>query len=298
MKTRRSSWQLVLAATIALAAVWPVRSARAQSEIRAASVTKLQVLSPEVVPQNRLELGVLWEMGWYKRLWDDKGRIVNPRVVSTAAELAFRLVFGVFEQKEYGVELGLLLPVAFQWSKDRNTGDRMSANGMGNVPFGLKFRFLNDRKASMAWLMNVTVPTGDEASGLSHGFTSLATGFAFSSQPTGSLSIDVNITSGVTLGIDPEDKDDVPRWGLGSSVGLAWILPKDAASLMPCLELAYHMNHTPGADDPFAHKLVMNVGLNYQLNRRVIIMQAAQLDLAGANAMRGAMWFMSFMFLT
>ena len=61
---------------------------------------------------------------------------------------------------------------------------------------------------------------------------------------------------------------------------------------------AYHMNHTPGADDPFAHKLVMNIGLNYQLNRRVIIMQAAQLDLAGTNAMRGAMWFMSFMFLT
>lgn len=288
---------LTIVATAAALGAAP-RTARAQSEIPASSVTKLRVTSPEVVPMQRLEVGLLWEMGRYNRVFDDKGKIANLRIRNTTGELGLRLIFGVFEQKEYGVELGLILPVAFEWTKDKNTGVNSSAAGMGDVPIGLKFRFMNKRKASLAWAMNVTVPTGDEAAGLSHGFTTLAGGLVFSSQPKKYISIDVNVTAGVTLGIDPEDEADVPKWGLGSSIGLAWLLPRDAAALMPCLELAYRMNSTPGADEKYGHKLVMNVGLNYQLNPRVIIMQSAQLDLAGANMPRGAMWFMSFMFLT
>lgn len=294
-QTKAGRYVLAVVLTVALA--WPSGAARAQAELGGLSVTKLKVLSPETVPQRKLEAGLLWQMGWYHTRFNYKGKIEDPHIKATAAQMGLRLVAGVFEEKDYGVEFGFTLPVLFQWSKSKLTSDKESAAGLGDVPIGLKFRFLSKRIASLAAAISVTVPTGDEAAGLSEGYTSLAGGLLFSSQPTGWFSIDYNLSAGVTLGIDDVDRDQVPRWGLQNKVGLAWVTAADLA-LMPCLELAWTMSGTAAGDHKYAHSLLLNFGMNFQLNNRVIMMQGVQAVLAGAQVPRGAMWFMSFTFLT
>jgi hypothetical protein len=284
---------------VVLLAATPCRSARAQAELRPLSVTKLRVNGPETVPERRLEVGLLWQMGWYDERFDGSGEVQDSNLDASRGELGLRLVVGLLDGRMFGAELGLLLPVVFEWSESSITDEKSSAMGLSDVPVGLKVRFFSTREASLALATSVTTPTGDRASGLGRGHTRLAQGLLFSSQPTSWLSIDSSFSAGVALGVGDDQKGKVPTWGLAHEVGLALLLPPDLG-LTPCVELGWTMNTTPDATtdaSSSAHKLVLNLGLNYQLNDRIILMQGAQVDLAGKSAERGAMWFMSFLFL-
>ena len=279
-----------------LAVASPARRALAQAEIRPLSVTKLRVNSPDTVPERRLEVGLLWEMGWYDARFDASGGVREGDLDASRGELGLRLVAGLVDARAFGAEIGLLLPVVFEWTEATAADEKASAFGIGDVPVGLKLRLLNDREASLALAVSVTTPTGDRAAGLGRGYTGLASGVLFASQPLSWLAIDASLSAGGVLGVDDEDRGTVATWGLSHEVGLAWLLPRDIG-LTPCLELGWQMAVTPEAEQSQAHKLVLNLGATYQLNDRVILMQGAQVDLAGKNASRGAMWFMSFLFL-
>jgi len=286
---------LLIAAAL-LSVACPCHRAWAQAEIRPLSVAKLRVPSPEVVPQRHLEVGLLWEMGWYDQRFDGSGGVQDRDLASSRGELGLRLVAGLIDERSFGAELGLLIPVVFEWNESSITDEKGSAAGIGDVPVGLKVRFLQSREAAMALALSVTTPTGDQATGLGRGHTRLAPALLFSSQPLGWLSIDASLSFGGAVGVDEAQKGKVPTWGMAHEVGLAWLLPR-GSGLTPCVELGWQMSATPDAEEEYAHKLVLNLGLNYQLNQRIILMQGAQVDLAGKSTSRGAMWFMSFLFL-
>lgn len=292
-KTTPGACLLVLTWLCALVALWPCRSAWAQAELRPLSVTKLRAASPETVPEQRIEAGLLWEMGWYGSHFTGSGGSEDLDLLSTRSELGLRIVAGIFETRSTALELGFLLPVAFAWSEDSKTKVMTSAAGMGDLPFGIKYRFFSERLLSLAVGTSVTIPTGDEVAGLGTGYAQLAMGLLASSQPTRWLSIDANFSAGGTFGIDDEDKNTVPTWGLSHQFGLALLTPV----LMPCLELVWRVNRTTGDAARSAHFLAINLGLNIQVNDQVILMQGAQIDMAGSNRPKGAMWFMSFLFL-
>jgi hypothetical protein len=284
---------------VALLAAAPCRSAHAQAEIRPLSVTKLRVNGPETVPERRLEVGLLWQMGWYDERFDGSGSAQDSDLSASRGELGLRLVAGLLDTRMFGAEVGLLIPVVFEWSESSITDEKSSAMGLSDVPVGLKLRFLSMREASLALALSVTTPTGDQAAGLGRGHTRMAQGLLFSSQPTSWLSVDASLSAGVALGVGDDQRGKVPTWGLAHEFGLALLLPPDLG-LTPCVELGWTMSSTPDArtdESSKAHKLVLNLGLNYQLNDRIILMQGAQVDLAGKHADRGAMWFMSFLFL-
>jgi hypothetical protein len=275
----------------------PTGQARAQSELRPLSVTKLQVASPETVPEQRLEAGLLWGMGWYGSRFSGSGEAEEQDLLATRAELGLRFVFGVFDERDIGaLEAGFLLPVAFTWSESSDPAVQAtpSATGLGDVPVGLKYRFITERLASLAIATSVTVPTGDRAAGLGRGYTQWAGGVLFASQPLDWLGIDASFSAGGTLGVDDADKPATPVWGISHEVGFAWLLE----GLMPCLELVYRVNENGGDKKQTSHLFALNLGVNVQLNDRVILMQGAQIDLAGRHARKGAMWFMSVLFLT
>jgi hypothetical protein len=289
---------LALTWLCALATLLPCRSAWAQAELRPLSVTKLRTVGPETIPEQRIEAGLLWQMGWYGSQFTGSGGSEDLDLLSTRAELGLRIVAGIFESGSTALELGFLLPVAFAWTKDPKpsadpTNATASAAGMGDLPFGIKYRFFSERLLSLAVGTSVTIPTGDEVAGLGTGYAQLAAGLLASSQPTRWLSIDFNFSAGGNLGVDDEDRNTVPSWGLSHQLGLALLTPV----VMPCLELVWRVNRTTGDAARSAHFLAINLGLNIQLNDKVILMQGAQIDMAGSNRPKGAMWFMSFLFL-
>ncbi len=283
-------WGLVL--------LTPGPAALAQTELGALSVTRLLVVGADTVPEGKLELSTTWRMGWYGHQFDHQGRSQDPDLLSTRAVLGVRTIVGLVDTKYFGLEMGSVLPIVFAWSENRATDESLSAVGFGDIPIGVKMRVFAERDWSLAVGLGVTVPTGDRVAGTGDGNTRLTTGILVSANPVDGLTLDWSTTVGGTAGVSEQELQTVATWGLATGVGVAWTSRKGFfRQVTPAMEVAWSMHVVPRADHPYQHKLSLNLGLTFQLSRRVLMVQGVQIDLAGANTPRGAMWFMSTSFL-
>jgi Putative MetA-pathway of phenol degradation len=277
---------------------FPGRVVLAQTELGALSVPRLLVVGADTVPEGKVELTTAWRMGWYARAFDHQGRSQDPELLSTRAVLGVRTIVGLVDTKYFGLEMGSTLPIVLAWSQNRATDENLSAVGLGDIPIGLKMRVYSEREWSLAVGLGVTVPTGDQVAGTGDGNTRFTTGILLSANPVEGLTLDWSTTFGGTAGVSDSELETVATWGLATGVGVAWVSRKGFfRRVTPALEVAWSMHAVPRADHPYQHKLSLNLGLTFQLSRRILMVQGVQFDLAGSNTPRGAMWFMSTSFL-
>lgn len=272
--------------------------ARAQSGLEALSVTRLLVPSADPVPEGKVELSTVWRMGWYGHQFDHRWVAQDPGLLSTRAVLGLRAIVGIVDTPYFGMEFGSVLPVVFTWSKNRVTDENLSAVGFGDIPLGLKMRVFATREWSLALGLGATVPTGDQSASLSDGNSRITTGVLLSGNPVAGFALDWATTVTGTVGVTDAEKETVATWGLSSSVALAWVSRRGFFRVVtPAVELGWAMERVPRATHSYVHKLLMNIGLTFQLSKRVLMVQGVQVDLAGQNSRRGAAWFMSTNFL-
>lgn len=279
---------------------------RAQAGLSPLSTSKLRVPSADPVPEGRVELGLHFQMGWASRAFTDEGKIARTRALDTDGLMGLRVTWGILEQQHLGLELGSILPLVFRWGEDHETGTTYSHAGVGDVPLGLKVRFLRHRDFSVALAVMGSVPTGNRiglntprgqvGAGLPMtGHGRVGGGILASTLVAGGLTMDVAILADGAASLRDEDRQWVGAWGLETSLAFSWIERRGFFRVFtPCLELGHRLDVlTRGDPDArIRHRLSLNAGFAIQLTQRIIMTQAAQVDLAGKNQPMGAGWIM------
>lgn len=293
--SRRVPW-IALATTLLCALP---ETSSAQAGLSPLSTAKLRVPSADPVPEGRLELGLHYQMGWSHRHFTEEGRLAQSHALDTDALLGVRLTYGVVDQRAFGMEIGALVPVVFRWGEDYDAGTTHSAQGLGNVPLGVKLRILQERDWSLALALVGEVPTGDRNQ-VTSGYGRVGGGLLLSARLVEGLTLDFVFQGDGAAGLRDPDRDAVAAWGLETSIALAWVERRGFFRVFtPCLELGHRVEALTRGDPEgrIRHRLGLNVGFAIQLTKRVLMTQAAQVDLAGANQPMGAGWIMNTAFL-
>lgn len=283
----------VLAASTLLLAL--TGTARAQAGVTPLSSAKLLLPSADPVPEGRLELGLHFQMGWSHRVFDDKGGIDKVRSLETDALMGVRLTYGLVDERWFGMEIGTILPVVFRWGEDYEAATTHSEVGLGNVPLATKMRILQERDWSISLALGGETPTGDR-NGISSGYGRVGGGLLVSARLVEGLTMDFVVMGDGIPGLKDRDRAELAAWGLETAIGFSWLERRGFFRIFtPCLELGHRVEVlTRGAEEQrIRHRLAMNAGFAIQLSKRVVMTQAARVDLAGTNGPMGAGWVMN-----
>lgn len=277
---------------------WPA-AGRAQAALSPLSTAKLRVPSADPVPGGHVELGLHFQMGWSSRVYGETGKISRVDSLATDGLLGFRVSWGIVDERSFGMELGSILPLVFRWGEDYAAGTTWSAAGLGDVPLGTKLRVLAIRDWSFSLAITGAVPTGDRNQ-VSTGYGRMGGGFLLSGRLVEGLTMDFTLLVDGPVGLRDRDRADVAVLGMETNVAFSWIERRGFWRVFtPCLELGHRIDvATRGdVDQRIRHRLALNVGFVIQLTKRVVMTQAAQVDLAGTNQPMGAGWIMNTTFL-
>jgi hypothetical protein len=257
------------------------------------SNSKLVVVSAESVAEGKMEIEPSLTFTTSTHRFDSSWASQRLAGRESSYDIALRLTAGVVDT----LEMGLAVPFVVVTGVDTaeigvSAGSEPRAAtgaGLGDMGWGLKWRFFEGDSLLIALLGGVTLPTGEHAPPgrrlpTGSGATVLESGLVLTAS-VGDLTLDTDVVAA----IDTRRSASDGRLALVADFGVNYVIGK----LRPAVELNYLLADLP---EDHAHRISLSAGFTYTLRSWLVIVTGVQVDLLGRNAPKTLSYILAWTF--
>lgn len=258
------------------------------------SNSKLVVPNTDTVAKGRMEIEPFMGFSTSHKAFGKNWKTSSLTGRNTNYELGLRLTAGVLSN----LEMGFQIPFSIATDVTSPGGDitlgynpkRKFGIGMGDIAFGVKWRFWEKQGFSLAALGGVALPTGEDNPPENRvptgsGTTVVQTGIVFTGN-WGRFSLDKSVVASTDTSSSAADD----RYGINVDLGVQYLI----GNFHPLIELNYLIEELP-LDN--AQKLSLSLGFTHELRPWLILVTGLQIDLTGRNTQRHLVYVLAWTFL-